>query len=104
MAKKVKSVVKLQISAGAATPAPPVGSALGPHGINIREFCKAFNAKTAGMDTDLVLPCGIPVFEDRSFSFVTKTLPRCTAAQGVRDCQGLSRGQQDKGAKIRWRM
>lgn len=101
MAKKVKSVVKLQISAGAATPAPPVGSALGPHGINIMEFCKAFNAKTSGMDKDLVIPCVITVFEDRSFSFVTKTPP---AAVLLRKACGIAKGSavsnRDKVAKI----
>jgi len=75
MAKKVKSLVKLQIPAGAATPAPPVGSALGPHGLNIMEFCKAFNAKTGGMDKDLIIPVVITVYEDRSFTFITKTPP-----------------------------
>lgn len=101
MAKKVKSVVKLQISAGAATPAPPVGSALGPHGINIMEFCKAFNAKTSGMDKDLVIPCVITVFEDRSFSFVTKTPP---AAVLLRKACGIPKGSaasnRDKVARI----
>lgn len=101
MAKKVKSVVKLQISAGAATPAPPVGSALGPHGINIMEFCKAFNAKTSGMDKDLVIPCVITVFEDRSFVFITKTPP---AAVLLRKASGIPKGSpipnREKVAKI----
>ena len=101
MAKKVKSVVKLQISAGAATPAPPVGSALGPHGLNIMEFCKAFNAKTSGMDKDLVIPCVITVYEDRSFAFVTKTPP---AAVLLRKACGIPKGSsvpnRDKVAKI----
>jgi large subunit ribosomal protein L11 len=89
MAKKVKAMVKLQIKAGAATPAPPVGSALGPHGINIMEFCKAFNAKTSSMEKDMVIPAVITVYEDRSFTFVTKTPPAsvllrkaCGAAKG----------------------
>jgi large subunit ribosomal protein L11 len=101
MAKKVKAVVKLQIVAGAATPAPPVGSALGPHGLNIMEFCKAFNAKTAGMDKDLVIPAVITVFEDRSFTFITKTPP---AAVLLRKACGISKGSsspaKEKVAKI----
>jgi len=101
MAKKVKAVVKLQIAAGAATPAPPVGSALGPHGLNIMEFCKAFNAKTAGMDKDLVIPAVITVFEDRSFTFVTKTPP---AAVLLRKACGIAKGSasatKEKVAKI----
>ena len=101
MAKKVRAVVKLQIAAGAATPAPPVGSALGPHGLNIMEFCKAFNAKTAGMDKDLVIPAVITVFEDRSFTFVTKTPP---AAVLLRKACGIPKGSsssaKEKVAKI----
>jgi len=101
MAKKIKAVVKLQIAAGAATPAPPVGSALGPHGINIMEFCKAFNAKTTGMDKDLKVPAVITVFEDRSFTFVTKTPP---AADLLRKACGIQKGSKssskEKVAKI----
>jgi large subunit ribosomal protein L11 len=74
MAKKIVSLVKLQIAAGKATPAPPVGTALGPHGVNIMEFCKAFNAKTAAQD-GLIIPAVVTVFADRSFSFITKTPP-----------------------------
>jgi large subunit ribosomal protein L11 len=72
--KKVQAVVKLQINAGAATPAPPVGSALGPHGLNIMDFCKQFNAKTAHQ-AGLVIPVVVTVFVDRSFTFITKTPP-----------------------------
>jgi len=72
--KKIMAVVKLQINAGAATPAPPVGSALGPHGLNIMDFCKQFNAKTAAQ-AGLVIPVVVTVFADRSFSFITKTPP-----------------------------
>ena len=72
--KKVQAVVKLQINAGAATPAPPVGSALGPHGLNIMEFCKQFNAKTAAQ-AGLVIPVVVTVYADRSFTFITKTPP-----------------------------
>jgi len=74
MAKKVQAMVKLQIAAGKATPAPPVGTALGPHGVNIMEFCKAFNAKTAAQD-GLIIPAVVTIYADRTFSFVTKTPP-----------------------------
>ena len=72
--KKVKTVIRLQIPAGKATPAPPIGTALGPHGINIMEFCKAYNERTASMG-DTVIPAEITVFEDRTFTFITKTPP-----------------------------
>jgi large subunit ribosomal protein L11 len=76
MAKKVTAVVKLQIPAGKATPAPPVGTALGPQGVNIMEFCKAFNAKTSSKDQEgLIIPVVITIYSDRSFTFVTKTPP-----------------------------
>lgn len=74
MAKKVTAQVKLQIPAGKATPAPPVGTALGPQGVNIMEFCKAFNAKTAAQE-GLIIPVVITIYSDRSFSFITKTPP-----------------------------
>jgi len=74
MAKKITGMVKLQISAGKATPAPPVGSVLGPHGINIMGFCKEFNERTA-KQAGLIIPVVITIFQDRSFSFVTKTPP-----------------------------
>ncbi len=74
MAKKVQAVVKLQIAAGKATPAPPVGTALGPHGVNIMDFCKNFNAKTAAQD-GLIIPVLVTVYADRSYSFVLKTPP-----------------------------
>ena len=72
--KKVIGLVKLQIAAGKATPAPPVGTALGPHGVNIMDFCKAFNAKTAAQD-GLIIPAVVTVYQDRSYSFITKTPP-----------------------------
>jgi large subunit ribosomal protein L11 len=76
MAKKITAYVKLQIPAGKATPAPPVGPALGQHGVNIMDFCKAFNAKTSGKDQEgLIIPVVITVYADRSYSFVTKTPP-----------------------------
>ena len=74
MAKKEVAKIKLQIPAGTANPAPPVGSALGPHGVNIMEFCKQFNAKTQA-DKGLIIPVIITVYADRSFSFITKTPP-----------------------------
>jgi large subunit ribosomal protein L11 len=74
MAKKVQAQVKLQIAAGKATPAPPVGTALGPHGINIMDFCKNFNAKTA-KEEGLIIPVIVTVYSDRSYSFITKTPP-----------------------------
>ena len=74
MAKKITGYIKLQIPAGQATPAPPVGPALGQHGVNIMEFCKTFNARTA-KDQGLIIPVVITVFSDRSFTFVTKTPP-----------------------------
>jgi large subunit ribosomal protein L11 len=86
--KKVQSVVKLQIPAGAATPAPPVGSALGPHGINIMEFCRQFNAKTAGQP-GMVIPVIVTVYQDRSFTFITKTPP---AAVLIRKEAGIEKG------------
>jgi large subunit ribosomal protein L11 len=76
MAKKVTAQVKLQIPAGKATPAPPVGTALGPQGVNIMEFCKAFNAKTSAKDQEgLIIPVVITIYSDRSFTFITKTPP-----------------------------
>jgi large subunit ribosomal protein L11 len=74
MAKRIKAVLKLQISAGKATPAPPIGTALGPQGINLVQFCKEYNERTAQM-TGSVVPVEITIFEDRSFTFVTKTPP-----------------------------
>jgi large subunit ribosomal protein L11 len=76
MAKKLVAQVKLQIPAGKATPAPPVGTALGPQGVNIMEFCKAFNAKTSAKDQEgLIIPVVIAIYSDRSFTFITKTPP-----------------------------
>lgn len=74
MAKKIIANIKLQVTAGKATPAPPVGSALGPHGLNIMDFCKAFNAKTAKQD-GLIIPVVVTVYADRTYSFITKTPP-----------------------------
>ena len=88
MAKKVLTKIKLQIKAGAASPAPPVGPALGQHGVNIMEFCKAFNAQTQGSNSSIV-PVEITVYEDRSYTFVTKTPP---AAVLLREALGLDKG------------
>ena len=74
MAKKIVGMVKLQVPAGQANPSPPVGPALGPHGINIMEFCKAFNARTQGQE-GMIIPVVITVYSDRSFTFITKTPP-----------------------------
>jgi len=75
MAKKVKTQIKLQIPAGAANPAPPVGPALGQHGVNIMDFCKQFNDRTKSMEAGMTIPVVITVFEDRSFNFITKMPP-----------------------------
>jgi len=88
MAKKVKGFIKLQISAGKANPAPPVGPALGQHGVNIMEFCKAFNAKTQEQMGKLI-PVEITVYADRSFTFITKTPP---AASLILEAAGIEKG------------
>ncbi|KAF0190526.1 MAG: large subunit ribosomal protein L11 [Gammaproteobacteria bacterium] len=75
MAKKVQAYIKLQVKAGQANPSPPVGPALGQHGVNIMEFCKAFNAQTQGLEAGMPIPVIITVYSDRSFTFVTKTPP-----------------------------
>jgi len=75
MAKKISSYIKLQVKAGQANPSPPVGPALGQHGVNIMEFCKAFNAKTQSMEAGMPIPVVITVYSDRSFTFITKTPP-----------------------------
>jgi large subunit ribosomal protein L11 len=74
MAKKVIGLIKLQVAAGQANPSPPIGPALGQHGVNIMEFCKAFNSRTAGQE-GMIIPAVITVYQDRSFSFITKTPP-----------------------------
>ena len=88
MAKKVKAIVKLQIDAGKATPAPPVGPALGQHGVNIMQFVKDYNERTA-TQVGMVIPVEITIFEDRSFNFVTKTPP---AADLIKKAAGLEKG------------
>ena len=100
MAKKVLTQIKLQARGGQASPAPPVGPALGQHGINIMEFCKAFNAQTQG-DMGTIIPVLITVYEDRSFTFVTKTPP---AAVLIKQALNLEKGSaephRDKVAKL----
>jgi large subunit ribosomal protein L11 len=89
--KKVQAVVKLQIAAGKATPAPPVGTALGPHGVNIMDFCKNFNAKTGGQE-GLIIPVLVTVYADRSYSFITKTPP---AAVLLKRAANLAKGSAE---------
>jgi large subunit ribosomal protein L11 len=92
MAKKVQAQVKLQLSAGKATPAPPVGTALGPHGLNIVEFCKQFNTKTAKEPEGMVIPVLVTIYNDRSFTFVTKTPP---AAELLKRAAGIVKGSPE---------
>jgi large subunit ribosomal protein L11 len=86
--KKLAAVVKVQLNAGAATPAPPVGTALGPHGVNIMDFCKQYNAATESQRGN-VIPVEISIYEDRSFTFITKTPP---AAQLIKKAAGVDKG------------
>jgi large subunit ribosomal protein L11 len=91
MAKKIQAIVKLQIPAGKATPAPPVGTALGPHGANIMDFCKNFNARTA-KDEGTIIPVVVTIFADRSYSFITKTPP---AANLLKKVANLAKGSAE---------
>ncbi len=91
MAKKVIGMIKLQIPAGKATPAPPVGPALGQHGVNIMDFCKAFNGKTQGQE-GLIIPVVITVYQDRSYTFITKTPP---AAVLLKRAAGIAKGSPE---------
>jgi large subunit ribosomal protein L11 len=91
MAKKVLTLIKLQVPGGAANPAPPVGPALGQHGVNIMEFCKAFNAQTADQN-GRITPVEITVYEDRSFTFITKTPP---AAVLIKEAAGIAKGSAE---------
>jgi large subunit ribosomal protein L11 len=93
MAKKIRIVLTLQLPAAKATPAPPVGTALGPHGINIVEFCKSYNEKTAAQSGQ-VIPAQITIYEDRSFSFILKTPP---AADLLRKAAGIEKGAATTG-------
>ncbi len=102
MAKKVTAEVKLQIPAGKATPAPPVGTALGPQGVNIMEFCKAFNAKTSAKDQEgLIIPVVITIYSDRSFTFITKTPPvAILVKRAVNLAKGSAEPNKTKVGKI----
>jgi len=96
MAKKVKAIVKLQIQAGKATPAPPVGPALGQHGVNIMGFCKDYNDRTKSMEGSII-PVEITVFEDRTFTFVTKTPP---ASDLLKKALSLEKGSGNSGTLV----
>lgn len=101
MAKKIEAYIKLQVPAGQANPSPPVGPALGQHGVNIMEFCKAFNAQTQSMEQGLPVPVVITVYNDRSFTFITKTPP---AAVLLKKAAGVPKGSgvpnRDKVGKV----
>jgi large subunit ribosomal protein L11 len=96
MAKKVDAYIKLQVGAGDANPSPPVGPALGQHGVNIMEFCKAFNAKTQNMEKGLPVPVVITVYNDKSFTFITKTPP---AAILLKKAAGIKSGSGEPHVK-----
>ncbi|MGD8568158.1 MAG: 50S ribosomal protein L11 [Gammaproteobacteria bacterium] len=101
MAKKIEAYIKLQVPAGQANPSPPVGPALGQHGVNIMEFCKAFNAQTQSMEQGMPVPVVITVYNDRSFTFITKTPP---ASILLKKAAGISKGSsvpnRDKVGKV----
>jgi large subunit ribosomal protein L11 len=101
MAKKIEAYIKLQVSAGEANPSPPVGPALGQHGVNIMEFCKAFNAQTQQVEKGLPIPVVITVYNDRSFTFITKTPP---ASVLLKKAAGIPKGSgvpnRDKVGKV----
>lgn len=101
MAKKVEAYIKLQVPAGGANPSPPVGPALGQHGLNIMEFCKAFNARTQELEANLPVPVVITVYSDKSFTFITKTPP---ASVLLKKAAGISSGSavpnRDKVGKV----
>ena len=101
MAKKIEAYIKLQVPAGKANPSPPVGPALGQHGVNIMEFCKAFNAQTQSLEAGLPIPVVITVYSDRSFTFITKTPP---ASVLLRKAAGIAKGSgvpnRDKVGKV----
>ena len=94
MAKKITGYIKLQVPAGSANPSPPIGPALGQRGVNIMEFCKAFNAQTAGLEKGMPIPTVITVYADRSFTFVTKTAP---ATYFIKKAAGLKSGSKEPG-------
>ena len=94
MAKKIKGYIKLQVAAGSANPSPPIGPALGQHGVNIMEFCKGFNAKTQEMEKGMPIPVVITVFEDRSFTFILKTPP---VTYFIKKAAKIQKGHQTVG-------
>ena len=96
MAKKIQAYIKLQVAAGQANPSPPVGPALGQHGVNIMEFCKAFNADTQGLEPGLPIPVVITVYSDRSFTFIKKTPP---AAVLLRKIAGIPKGSGEPNTR-----
>ena len=101
MAKKVQAYIKLQVKAGQANPSPPVGPALGQHGVNIMEFCKAFNAATQGMELGMPTPVVITVYEDRSYTFITKTPPASVLTKKhLKLTKGSSEPNKTKAGKI----
>jgi len=97
MAKKITGYIKLQVPAGAANPSPPIGPALGQRGVNIMEFCKAFNASTSELEKGMPIPTVITVFADRSFSFVTKTPP---ASYLIKKAAKLDKGSKEPGKSV----
>src|SRR6478736_2708955 len=102
MAKKVQAYIKLQIKAGQANPSPPVGPALGQHGVNIMEFCKAFNAKTQALEPGLPTPVVITVYNDRSFTFILKTPPASVLLlKAAKIAKGSSVPHTNKVAKVK---
>jgi len=101
MAKKVQAYVKLQVAAGQANPSPPVGPALGQHGVNIMEFCKAFNAETQGIEPGMPIPVVITVYSDRSFTFIKKTPPASVLLlKAAKIAKGSSTPHTDKVGKV----
>ena len=100
MAKKVIAQIKLQVTAGKANPSPPIGPALGQHGVNIMEFCKAFNARTAN-DEGMIIPAVITVYQDRTFTFITKTPPASVLLKkAAKVAKGAGDPKRDKVAKL----
>ena len=100
MAKKEIGLIKLQVSAGQANPSPPIGPALGQHGVNIMEFCKAFNAKTSGQE-GMIIPVVITVYQDRSFSFITKTPPAAVLLKkAAKIAKGSGDPKREKAGKV----
>lgn len=103
MAKKVIALIKLQVEAGKANPSPPIGPALGQHGVNIMDFCKAFNARTAG-DEGMIIPVVITVFQDRSFSFITKTPPASILLKkAAKIAKGAGDPKRDKVGEVTYK-